>query len=128
MDVLRIENTSSTPKVILDAEEKSVTIWGASRPENASSFYKPIKKWLEEYLAVQGKSYSSPLNVEVKIQYFNSPSLIEIIEVFRIIRRLIDQGQKVLVNWYYDEDDELIYDTAQEISDIIEVPFNFIED
>jgi len=128
MDILRIDKTEFTPAVIFDADEMSLSIIGASRPENAQEFYEPLKIWLGEFNSSKNVIASVPLNIQVKISYFNSPSLIELLEVFKTIRLIHKKGQKVLVDWHYDKDDELIFETAQDISDIIEIPFNFIED
>lgn len=128
MDILKIEATDSTPEVVFNADESFLSIRGASRPENVQEFYGPLKDWLEEYRQSNIKMISSPLNIEVKFLYFNSPSIIEIIEIFKIVQGILKNGNKVLVNWYYDRGDEVIYETAQDISDITEIPFIFFEE
>ena len=48
MEVINIEATDETPKVILDADQGIFEFSGKSLPEDVTVFYDPIIEWLEE--------------------------------------------------------------------------------
>lgn len=128
MDILKIERTQSTPEVLFDPDEFLLFIEGTSRPEDAEVFYSPLYAWLEEFFVQHDKTPAILLDVEIKLTYFNSSSFLKIVDLFKIIKKIHSSGIKVIVGWYYSEDDELIYEVGQEISEISELPFNFIEE
>jgi hypothetical protein len=128
MDLLKIERTQFTPEVIFDADEFFISIRGVIRPENAKAFFKPLISWIEDFHAQHLKISSTPLNVEIKLLYYNSASFIQIIDLFKIIKKIHHSGMKVIIEWYYNEDDDLMREAGQELSDISELPFIFIEE
>ena len=127
METLYIERTDYTPKIVLDPEELQFTIRGASRPENAKKFYEPVVKWLESFIA-QTPSTSAPLSVDVKLKYFNSASMVYLTDVFKLIARIHGNGTRILIDWYMDEDDDLLREAGQELSELSGLPFNFVEE
>jgi hypothetical protein len=127
MDNLFIERTNNTPKVFFDAENLLFSIRGASRPENARKFYEPVLSWLEGYFA-QFPSTSTPLSVEVKLKYYNSASMIYLNEVFKLIHKIHLNGTRILIDWYTDEDDDMMREAGQELSELTGLTFNFIEE
>lgn len=127
MEILLIERTDNTPKIVFDPEEFLFTIKGASRPENARKFYEPVISWLERYIA-QLPSTSAPLSVEVKLSYFNSASMNYLSDIFKLIGKIHNNGKRIIIDWYTDEDDELLREAGQELSELSGLPFNFIEE
>ncbi len=127
MDNLLIERTDHSPKVFFDPNELFFTIKGNSRPENADKFYSPVINWLEKFSA-QRPATSAPLNIEIKLTYFNSSTIRYLTDIFRIVGNLHDDGMRVIIDWYVDSEDELIREAGQELSDISGLPFNFIEE
>jgi hypothetical protein len=127
MDSLLIERTDQTPKILFDPEELIFTIRGNSRPENADKFYAPVISWLEKF-AAQHPITSAPLNIEVKLTYFNSITIRYLTDIFKVISELHDDGMRIIIDWYIDVEDELIREAGQELSDVSGLPFNFIEE
>ena len=126
MDILKVSKTDTTPEVIFDADDLLLTIKGACRPEDAQKFFNPLFSWLEDFNANHPRTNTVPLSVEVHLVYFNSLSFLSIVELFKIIRKIHDGGMKIIVEWYYGEDDDVILETGHELSDICNLPFNFI--
>lgn len=127
MEILQIDRTETSPKVYFDPEEHFLQIKGASRPENAKRFYSPLLDALNNF-AAENIITSTPLSVEIKLSYFNSATMVYLTDVFKIISSMHSKGLKVLVDWFVDEDDDVILEAGQEISDLTGLPFNFIED
>ena len=49
MEILNLEGTEDTPKIMLDKGNGIFEISGRSLPEDTAEFYQPILEWLEVY-------------------------------------------------------------------------------
>ncbi len=128
MDILKIERTPATPGVEFDADELLISIRGISKPANAANFYHPLLSWLEEFHSLQQHKPSAPLNIEIKLGSIDSSSMAMLIDLFKIVSKIHKAGMKIIIEWYYTEDNEQIREAGQEISDLTDLPFIFIED
>jgi hypothetical protein len=130
MEPLYIEPTEFTPKVFFDPENSVFEISGFSRPENVIGFYRPILKWLEEYnervLSQNINFDKSILTINMKMTYFNSASSKFLLDILLEFMKFHSKGNKVEINWYYEDGDDEIQESGEEISDMLGYPFNFI--
>ncbi|MFO8021453.1 MAG: DUF1987 domain-containing protein [Perlabentimonas sp.] len=122
MEVLSIKGSHETPEVLFDKDKGEFSISGKSLPEDVKEFYSPLIKWLEEYAA----SPNPETVFKIKMDYFNTASSKMILEIFEKIKEMHDAGKKVVVDWYYQDDDEDMQDAGEDYADIVEIPFNFI--
>lgn len=123
MEALAIEGTAKTPNVKFDAEQGTVEIKGRSIPENSIEFYKPLVDWLEEY----GKGPAALTKVNIQLEYFNTSSSKCILDVFKKLEAIYKAKNEVIINWYYEEDDEDMLEAGEDYESIIRVPFKMIE-
>jgi hypothetical protein len=123
MKPIEIEGTSKTPTVSLNPENGLVEIKGRSIPENSVEFYKPLVDWLEDYK----KSPASKTTVNIQLEYFNTSSSKCILDVFKKLEDINKGDAEVLINWYYEEDDEDMLEAGEDYESIIRVPFKMIE-
>ncbi len=123
METLTIEGTPKTPTVKFDASQGSVEIKGRSIPENSIEFYKPLVDWLEEY----SKGPASLTKVNIQLEYFNTSSSKCILDVFKKLEAIYKAKNEVIINWYYEEDDEDMLEAGEDYESIIHVPFKMIE-
>lgn len=131
MDVLTIEPSENSPKVLFDPFSLTFEISGESRPENAGKFYDPILQWLNQFHSVlfwkQGQYGTTPkLVFEFKLEYFNSTSAKYLLDVLKLVDQCHTDGCAVVVNWYYDQRDEDMKESGEEFSELIDVDFKFI--
>ena len=49
MEILNLEGTADTPKIILDKGNQIFEISGRSLPEDSAEFYKPVLEWIANY-------------------------------------------------------------------------------
>ena len=49
MEILNLEGTEDTPKIILDKKNGIFEISGRSLPEDSAEFYRPVLEWIEKY-------------------------------------------------------------------------------
>jgi len=123
MEPLSIEGSAKTPTVKFNAQDGVIEIKGRSIPENSIEFYKPLVEWLEQY-------NDSPLEltqVNVQLEYFNTSSSKCILDVFKKLEAIHKGKNEVIINWYYEEDDEDMLEAGEDYESIIRVPFKMIE-
>jgi len=130
MRKLIIEQTSSSPKVILDPDKKIYLISGESRPPDVREFYDQIISWLDDFslylLKPEGKK--DPVTFNFKFEYFNSSSGKLILDICKILAGLRSKGINIIVNWHFEKDDVDMLEVGKEMSKIVRFPFEYIED
>lgn len=117
MNILSLEGTEDTPKVILDKSNGMFEISGRSLPEDSAEFYQPILDWLRSYKDDPNES----TEFMFKLEYFNTASSKLILDVLTELEEI--EGTKVI--WYFHEDDEDMEEAGEEFADLVEVPFDF---
>ncbi len=122
MDNLVIEGSKQTPKVEFIASTGILEISGRSIPENTFEFFNPVLLWLDEY----SKNALDETTINVNLEYFNTSSSKYILEVFKRLKGLINDGKEVFVKWYYEEDDEEMMETGEDYEDVSGLPFEII--
>ncbi len=123
MELVNIEGTPKTPTISLNSETGTIEIKGRSIPENSIEFYKPIVDWLDEY----AKAPKEKTVVSIQLEYFNTSSSKCILDVFKKLENLKKGKSDVVINWYYEEDDEDMLEAGEDYESIIKVPFKMIE-
>ena len=123
MEALIINKTDDTPAIHLDKASGTFQFSGKSLPEDVTTFYAPVFKWLDEY-----GSAANPESVFIfKMTYFNTASSKIILDILMRLENLHNDGKtKVTVEWHHDEDDEDMQEAGEEYSEIVEVPFKFV--
>ena len=123
MDKLTLKGTPKTPEVNLDPDQGLLEIKGRSNPENSVEFYKPIMDWADEYVKTAGDK--TTLNIQ--LEHFNTSSSKMILDLFKRLEPILKVKKEVVVNWYYEEDDEDMLEAGEDYESIIRVPFKMIE-
>ncbi len=123
MEPIIIEGTPKTPSVRFDAKQGLVEIKGRSIPENSIEFYKPLVDWLEQYSGTPAEKTV----VNIHLEYFNTSSSKCILDVFKKLETIHKAKNDVVVNWYYEEDDEDMLEAGEDYESIIRIPFKMIE-
>ena len=121
MEVINLEGTEDTPRVLLDAAKNIFEISGRSLPEDCFHFYSPILKWLDSYIL----SPNPKTIFEVKLEYFNTASSKMILDVLTKLENIKDAGKEVTIQWYFYDDDEDMQEAGEEFAELVEVPFEY---
>lgn len=133
MEPLIIGATVKTPGIILDPYNDHFEISGNSRPENVREFYYPVINWLIEFeKEVLDKKVikfdeKHPLNFNLKMNYFNSSSAKFLHDVMGELVRFHEKGHIIRILWYFEEGDEDMKYAGEDMSELLDVPFQFIE-
>jgi hypothetical protein len=129
MKKLIIDQTSYSPKVILDPENKIYEISGESRPPDVREFYDQILNWMDDFSLqlVKADAKTEPVKFTFNFGYFNSSSGKLILDICKVLARLRARGMNVKVNWHFEKDDVDMLAVGQEISRIVKFDFDFTE-
>ena len=117
MENFFLEGTNKTPQLDFNSNEGRFLIAGRSIPENSIEFYKPLFEWLDNYV---GQAISTTI-LDVQLEYFNTSSSKCLVEIFRKLEALQQKNDNVLINWYYEEDDEDMQESGEDFQEIIDV-------
>ncbi|MBQ5403367.1 MAG: DUF1987 domain-containing protein [Bacteroidales bacterium] len=124
MDSINIEGTPKTPEVSFDAKSGQIEIKGRSIPENSIEFYKPLVDWLDKYADIA----QGVVNVVIQLEYFNTSSSKCILDVFKKLENIHNKNKiDVVINWYYEEDDEDMLEAGEDYQSILKIPFKMVE-
>ncbi len=96
-------------------------MYGRSSPENSLGFYEPIRTTLANDMA------GDKLDVRIKMEYFNTSSSKCLYDLLKEIKTQKENGKDVMVRWYYEEFDEDMLEAGEDYSDLLELPFSFVE-
>ncbi len=121
MEIINLEGTEDTPRVLLDPSKNIFEISGRSLPEDCAQFYGPILKWLDAYIA----SPNPNTIFEVKLEYFNTASSKMILDVLTKMEKLKESGKQVTIQWFSHDDDEDMQEAGEEFAELVEVPFEY---
>jgi hypothetical protein len=123
MDNLNIEKTTQTPKVIFDAQKGTLVISGRSLPEDSSKFYHPLFKWLDNYFEnPQIKTFT-----KFELDYFNTSSAKAIFSLLMKLEKAHYSGHPVSVEWFYDSDDEDMFELGDEYRGLFKMPIVLVK-
>jgi len=129
MRKLIIDQTTCSPRVILDPEKNIYEISGESRPPDVREFYDQILSWLDEFSLYLTKSdeIKVPVIFSFNFEYFNSSSGKLILDICKILAGLRSKGISITVKWHFEKDDTDMQEVGKEMSRIVKFPFEFIE-
>ena len=121
MENINIDGTPKTPTIHFNKDSGVLEIKGRSIPENSIEFYKPMLDWIEAY----AKAPKGDTQVNIKLEYFNTSSSKCILDVFKKLETVT--GTKMVINWFYEQDDEDMLEAGEDYQAIINVPFKMIQ-
>ncbi len=119
MDNVFIKGTDRTPEVDFNFATGVLAISGRSITENPISFYKE----LEALIIAYGKNPASQTLFSVTLEYFNTSTSKCLVELFKLLETIQSNQYEVLVEWFYEKDDEEIMDSGEDYKDIVDIPF-----
>ncbi len=116
MEKLHIDANKYTPMIDLDPEKGVLEIRGKSYPENTFEFYEQVMEWVKNYF----KNPKEPTIVNMEIIYFNSSSSKWFFDFFDFLEEQVKKGHKVIVNWIYDEENDVAEEAGEDFQEDFE--------
>jgi hypothetical protein len=117
MNILFLEPTQDTPKIMLNKREGIFELAGRSILEDANSFYNPVVEWLTVY--AQQPNLSTVFTF--KLNYFNSSTSKVIFDMLNVLKGI----KGVQVAWCYSKGDDDILEAGKEFEEELEMPFSY---
>lgn len=121
MNPIKIKPTKNTPAVFLDPTSGVFKMYGRSSPENSLGFYEPIRHTLSK------KMQTTAIDIRIKMEYFNTSSSKCLYDLFKEAKGLTQMGKSVSIRWYYEENDEDMMEAGEDYSDLLGLPFIFVQ-
>ena len=118
-----IDPTSVTPYVMLDTSAEIFEIKGRPSPEVSINFYNPIYDYLEN---AEVDSSGGDFTANFALEYFNTSSTKCLLGILKRLANFQNKGKRVVVNWYYEEDDVDVLEIGEDLSYFVDIDFNFV--
>ncbi len=129
MRKLIIDQSMSTPRVVLDPDNGILQISGESRPPDVRELYDQILSWMDDFSIhlLHSVNKTDPVIFNFDFDYFNSSSGKYILDICKVIARLRSQKIDIKVHWHFEEDDTDMLEVGKEMSKIVKFPFEYIQ-
>jgi len=120
---LHIASTHNSPEINFDPETGFLELKGKSIPENATKVFKPIFKWLTEYI----KDPADETNLHLNLIYFNTASSIWIARFIKALSTIDDREKLLVIHLYFDieEFEEM---EEEDIKEVIKPAADVVQD
>lgn len=123
MGPIDLPATDKTPSVLFDPSRGVLEIRGCSIHENSDRFFRPLLDQVEAYAQRPVKSTV----VRVALSYFNSSSAKYVLDLLKLLDEAHASGHgKVVLEWYYDEDDLDMQEAGNDYRMLLEMPVKMI--
>jgi hypothetical protein len=119
MNVL-VDQTRNTP--LIKIQPGIIEIRGRSIPEDAFDFYEPIMDSIKKYVSDPPKH----TDIIIGLEYVNSGSKKYLINILTFLEETVALNTKVQVKWMIDKDDDSMRELGEDLNELIELPFEFI--
>ncbi|VAW48592.1 hypothetical protein MNBD_GAMMA03-1445 [hydrothermal vent metagenome] len=119
MENVFIKGTDRTAEIDFDFDKGILSISGRSIPENPTCFYENLESLIISY----AKAPQPKTIIKVNLEYFNTSSSKCLVDLFKEFEKIHSSKSEVLVEWYYEQDDEEIKDSGEDYKDIVDIPF-----
>ncbi|MEQ8625196.1 MAG: DUF1987 domain-containing protein [Vicingaceae bacterium] len=123
MEALKIEPYLQTPEIDFDPSTGKMLLSGKSYPADAIEFYQPIIEWSKKY--VKKATIETVLTCE--IEYLNSASQKQLVELIMAFKPLYDKAKKFRVVWKFEEGDDDILSVGELVEHELQIPFSYEE-
>jgi len=97
---ISVEGTRNTPKIEFNNLTGELILQGRSLPENVVDVYEPLVAWIGEYV----KLPRNTTNLYLKLEYFNSASLLWIVQIIKMLSTIDKEETAIYIHLYSDSD------------------------
>ncbi|MCU0445371.1 MAG: DUF1987 domain-containing protein [Microscillaceae bacterium] len=120
---LYIKESPTTPEVKFNFLTGELEIKGVSIPEDTDEFYNPLLEALEDYLA---KNAPEKITISFKLIYVNTSTSAVLGKIIKLLEPEEGDPRQVVVNWYYEMEDEDMKDLGEDFNSFSTLKFELI--
>ena len=113
--------TKKTPEVLLNPKG-TIKIKGRAIDESRTGIPEQIMNWIDAYVSDPAES----TEVIIALEFLNSVNSIILTSTLKKISEVIQHGKELVIHWYYEEDDEDLFERGEYISSTLNIPIEFI--
>jgi RNAse (barnase) inhibitor barstar len=117
------KKTYFTPDVNFSANTGICEIAGESYQEETFEFFNRLIAWIDEFIM----KVRMPITMNFKLTYFNTSSARAIQEMINLLKKYKEQGGQVVINWYYQDEEDSTYEEAEDMQAQTKMQFNMIK-
>ena len=117
------EKKEDVPELLIDEEKGYISIVGSSYPEDVAEAYEKFLSGLNNLKIIKDKNFIC----ELKLEILSSASMRILHELFIQLDEYNDAGSKVLVNWFFERDDDDMEEVGLSFTELFDFEFNVIE-
>ena len=117
MENINIEATERSPEIDFNFGANTFVVRGESYPEDVNGFFGPIMEQLETHL--EGLD-GADVQFRFELIYFNSSTAKILMSLFDMLDEAADSGNKVVVEWCYEEEDDNMQELGEEYGEDLE--------
>ena len=117
MENIQIEATERSPEIDFNFGENVFVMRGESYPEDVTAFFGPIVEKLETHL--EGAN-DADVRFNFELIYFNSSTAKILMGLFETLDEAAEAGNKVVVTWIYEADDDNMQELGEEFAEDLE--------
>ncbi len=125
MKDLAIPATKNTPNFFYDKGRGILSIKGVCHPENVKEIFLPAFSWLDDLNGQENRLPDGILYVHFFFRYLNSASLKHVAMFLQKLNLLSNSGIPVEIEWQYEEDDDDMKDTCQELFSFLDLKMKY---
>jgi hypothetical protein len=118
---ITVYSTKTTPYI--DFKDGHLQIRGKSIPTLNLNFYHELLMHIESYV----KNPTSITILDIDLDLINCYSKKWMMQIFYQLEKLQLKGNKILINWYYSEEDVGMIELGLIYYSMINIPFKFIK-
>jgi hypothetical protein len=117
---IKIEGSKTIPTISFQCGKLNIS--GRSVPSDSKKLFEPL---LQVF-------YTYSLNPEeitefnIQLEYLNSDTNRALMNLLFMAEKLYNEGKKVVVRWYYRNNDQLMFEQGNIFKSLVEVPFSFV--
>ena len=124
MEKLVTEANEDSPYIFFDGDLGIIEIKGKSLPEDAILCYTPLYELVREYI----KNPKQSTTINFSLEYLNSSSAKKILEIITLLEDLPSQGFQVEIKWFYNANDEDMFEEGEEFTRMTDLPILLVEE
>jgi len=123
MQNIEIEPTYKSPLVNFDPKAGKFRIEGKSILVNVDEFYQPLLDWMDLFIE---NPPTGQVEFTFDVEYYNLASTKRFLFFLFKLSELRKKNVDVKVNWMYIDKDKYVKETGEDLSQMLDIPFNFV--
>jgi hypothetical protein len=121
--ILPGNEANTLPKIEYDELNGTVSMTGRSISPEVNHYFAKFLPYFTECIAKDPRD----LKIDINLEYFNTSTAKQLIELFKIAKKIKDDDFNVIINWYVDGDDEDMFEAGFDYQTLTGLEFNIIE-